>query len=263
MDGKVPIADYIEKLVKLGYDGMIVTDHDSYSGYMEWKYDKQYSKYKDFIVIKGIEYDTIDGGHIIVIMPTERPLKILELRGLPVRTLIELVHRNGGVLGPAHPCGERHLSITNTRAYRRHTDILKKFDFIEAYNPCESNESNDQAETYARFYDLPGFGGSDAHKLECIGHAYTEFPADITCANDLVDYIRNAHYGDTSYGGYAYHKTTKQKIGPLNHILVEGFWLYNRFASIFRHRKRSNELSFLRRNQKLRALFESKKSSKK
>ena len=38
-------------------------------------------------------------------------LKILELRGLPVHLLIDIVHKNGGILGPAHPCGEKYLSI--------------------------------------------------------------------------------------------------------------------------------------------------------
>ena len=31
-------------------------------------------------MLKGIEYDTIDAGHILVIMPENVKLKILELR---------------------------------------------------------------------------------------------------------------------------------------------------------------------------------------
>lgn len=244
-DGKVPLSDYVDLLAEKGYDGMIVTDHDTYNGYREWKYAKQFSSHPDFVVIKGIEYDTIDGGHILVIMPDDRPLKILEFRGLPLQTLIELVHRNGGILGPAHPCGEKHLSLTNTARYRHHTDIMKKFDFIEGYNPCESRESNEKATTYGRFFDLPCFGGSDAHKEECIGHAYTDFPVDIHTANDLIDYVRQAHFGSTAFGGHPYRGTTKEKLGPLNKILVEGFWFYNRFASIYRRHKRIHELHYL------------------
>ena len=37
LDGKVSIEDYITRLEELGYDGMLVTDHNSYNGYREWK----------------------------------------------------------------------------------------------------------------------------------------------------------------------------------------------------------------------------------
>ena len=33
LDGKVSIEDYITRLEELGYDGMLVTDHNSYNGY--------------------------------------------------------------------------------------------------------------------------------------------------------------------------------------------------------------------------------------
>ena len=112
MDGKVPIEDFIAELIRKGFDGMLVSDHNSYNGYRAWKRNIKDQKYKDFVVLKGIEYDTIDAGHILVIMPETIKLKILELRGLPVQILIDIVHKNGGILGPAHPCGEKYLSFT-------------------------------------------------------------------------------------------------------------------------------------------------------
>ena len=63
-------------------------------------------KYQDFLVLKGIEYDTLDAGHILVIMPETIKLRLLELRGIPVQMLIPIVHNYGGILGPAHPCGD-------------------------------------------------------------------------------------------------------------------------------------------------------------
>lgn len=264
-DAKVSISDYVKKLAELGFQGMLVSDHDSYDGYREWQEIKQYSPYKDFVVLKGIEYDTIDGGHILVIMPDDRPLKILEFRGLPVKTLIELVHRNGGILGPAHPCGERHLSLTNTYRYKHHTEILKKFDFLEGYNPCEDDESNDKAITYARFYHLPTFGGSDSHKEACVGHAFTYFPADISCNNDLISCVKNAKPDDIVCGGYRYDQTTKDRLGPFNHILVEGFWFYNKAAAFYRRHKRKAELKYLDAMEPVLSLLkkhQNKKSSK-
>ena len=38
----------------------------------------------------------------------------------------------------------------------------------------------------------------------------------------------------------------KEKIGVLNHVLVEGFWFYNRFASLYRGHKRRAALALLK-----------------
>ena len=156
IDGKISIADYIRILKDKGFDGMIVTDHNSYNGFRHYKNNLK-QKINDFVVLKGIEYDTIDAGHILVIMPENIKLKLLECRGLPVRILQDVVHKHGGILGPAHPCGERHLSITQTKAYKKHPEIMKKFDFLEGFNSCESDESNKHAMELAKKYNLPTF----------------------------------------------------------------------------------------------------------
>ena len=33
LDGKVPIAEFAARLQEMGFDGMLVSDHDSYNGY--------------------------------------------------------------------------------------------------------------------------------------------------------------------------------------------------------------------------------------
>ena len=48
---------------------MVITDHDTYNGYRYWKENIKGKKHTDFVVLKGIEYDTRDAGHILVIMP--------------------------------------------------------------------------------------------------------------------------------------------------------------------------------------------------
>lgn len=70
IDAKVPIQEYITKLVKEGFDGMLVTDHNSYDGYRKFeKIAKNLHLEKPFTVLKGIEYDTRDGGHVIAVLP--------------------------------------------------------------------------------------------------------------------------------------------------------------------------------------------------
>lgn len=243
LDGKVAIADYIKLLKSQGFGGMLVTDHDSYNGFRYYR-DNLKEKIKDFVVLKGIEYDTVDAGHILVILPKDMKLPIMECRGLPVKLLIDIVHRHGGILGPAHPCGERHLSFTRTRAYKKNPDIMKRFDFLEAFNSCESVNSNMNARRLAFEYKLSMFGGSDSHSIDCIGTAYTVFKEDIQTEDDLINYVKERKVLD--YGGTYYQGTVKEKIGILNHVLIEGFWFYNRFACLYRGHKRRAALELLK-----------------
>ena len=230
LDGKLPIAEYIRLLQEKGYDGMLVTDHNSYKGYRAYR-DILKEKLHNFVVLKGIEYDTIDAGHILVIMPEQVKLKLLECRGLPVRILQDIVHRHGGILGPAHPCGERHLSFTQTKAYKRHPEIMKKFDFVEGFNSCESDESNARAIELAKSYDLPTFGGSDSHHADCVGTAYTELPQTIAHESDLIACVKSKLPLTT--GGYKYKGTVKQKIGTAIFSLeMSNIQLINRMLSL-------------------------------
>lgn len=246
-DGKVSIVDFAKLLKDKGFQGMLVTDHDSYDGYRYWRDIDKPEELKDFVVLKGIEYDTIDAGHMLVIMPHDVKLKILELRGLPVYVLMDIVHKHGGIIGPAHPFGERFLSIFHTGIYKYHNHIAKQFDFIECFNACEESSVNDQAHFIADSYGKAEFGGSDAHKDDCVGLAFTVFPegVSIKSEDDLINYIKDG--GKTSCGGERYYGTIKVKIGIFNHLLVQGFWFYNKFLGLFRRRKRSKELIQLKK----------------
>lgn len=66
---------------KHGFQGMVITDHDTYNGYRYWKENIKGKKHTDFVVLKGIEYDTRDAGHILVIMPEGVKMRLLEMRG--------------------------------------------------------------------------------------------------------------------------------------------------------------------------------------
>ena len=63
IDSRVTLEYYITELKKRGIDGMLITDHDTYKGYRHWKSHMKDQVHEDFVVLKGIEYDTGDGGH--------------------------------------------------------------------------------------------------------------------------------------------------------------------------------------------------------
>lgn len=240
LDGKITISDTIRTLQRKGYQGMLITDHNSYKAYRYFEKNIKDKEFPDFVVLKGIEYDTIDAGHIIVVMPTGVKLPILELRGLPVNLLIDIVHHFGGILGPAHPCGEKYLSLMNTRRGKKSRALISRFDFIETYNACETPESNHAAVELARRFDKPGTGGSDSHREDSTGFGYTIIDADIKNETDLIHAFRSE--SAITADGERYLHTTKQKIGRINDLLIYSFWFYNKFLALFRRHKRKLEL---------------------
>ena len=239
-DAHVPIEEYINSLKEQGFDGMLVTDHDSYNGYRYYAHHLR-SKIRDFVVLKGIEYDTVDAGHMIIVMPRGVNLHILEHKGLPIRLLIHIVHQYGGIIGPAHPCGEPNLSIFSTgRFKKRETSIAARFDFIEGFNSGEDKEANERAMQIAMQYDKPVTGGSDAHKPDCVGLAYTILEENVRTEDELIDFILNKKR--TICGGEKYLGTIKEHLGKWNKLLVYGFWPYNKAGALWHHKPRKNEL---------------------
>lgn len=239
IDSKVSLEEYITILKKNGFQGMLITDHNTYKGYRYWKEHMRGKKHTDFVVLKGIEYDTRDAGHIIVIMPEGVKMRLLEVKGLPVSVLIDFVHKNGGILGPAHPCGEKYLSYTNTKRFFKSPELIKRFDFFEGFNACEPEVSNEAAMKLVTRYQKPAIGGSDSHKPECVGRAYTILPEYVTCETELITLIRKKV--PIEVGGTLYAKTTKEKLGKASKILTYSFWIYNKGGNLLKAHKRKGK----------------------
>lgn len=224
IDSKISIERYIELLQEKGFDGMLVTDHDSYKGYNYWLNNRDKMP-DDFVVLKGIEYDTKDAGHFIVIMPDEVHLRILQIRGMSAALLEKVVHHFGGVLGPAHPFGPKSSSSMSFGKFRHNQKLIRKFDFLEGFNTCETVQANMIAKQLAEKYKLQCIGGSDSHKEEYVGTAYTDFDRNITCNNDLIACIKEK--GIVSCGGRERKYLRKHKKRH-SFAATWGFKAYNR-----------------------------------
>lgn len=241
VDSKVSLDEYIKNLKKNGFDGMVITDHDTYRGYRYWKEHMKGKEHEDFVVLKGIEYDTFDAGHFLIIMPELVKMRLLELRGLPLSALIDFVHHHGGIIGPAHPGGEKYLSYMNTKRFYKSPELAKRFDFVEVFNSCEPKESNARALALAKKYGKVGVGGSDSHKVDCVGTGYTILPERVSCETELIGQIRRKMPIEAD--GTLYTKTTKDKIGKVNKVLVYSFWFYNKFGELIKRKGRKEKLS--------------------
>lgn len=198
IDAKIPIERYIELLKERGFDGMLVTDHDTYKGYRYWAENCR-EKTENFTVLAGVEYDTKDAGHMLVIMPDGIFLPVLRIRGMSVSMLEKVVHSYGGILGPAHPYGARANSALSLGKLHRDSALIEKFDFVEGFNTCETHLANQAAQRLAKKYGKPCLGGSDSHKEEYVGMAFTLFDRPITNNNTLIACIKEQ--GVEAFGG--------------------------------------------------------------
>lgn len=240
LDSKVSVQEYVYKFMTLGYDGFMISDHNSYKGCKAWDKLKTDPRYRDFHVIRGIEYDTKDAGHILVIMPDDLYMPILKIRGMRCSKLIKIVHIFGGILGPAHPFGVASSSAMGFK--QMDMRLIRKFDFIETFNTCESAVSNSRAKILADEYRLPGFAGSDAHVCDYLGMACTEIDADIRCNNDLIKAVKK-RVPIRAYG--IEREQTKKGKRKEHWIGILGFKIYNRGIGkiIFPYRRlRHNKL---------------------
>ena len=73
-------------------------------------------------------------------------------------------------------------------------------------------------------------GGSDSHKPDCVGRGYTILPEPVTCETELISLIHKKT--PFKAGGVLYNKTTKEKIGKINKLLVYSFWVYNKSGEL-------------------------------
>ena len=197
VDAKVNIEDYIEILRSKGFGGMLVTDHDSYGGYEA--YVNSGKKYDDFVVLRGIEYDSLEFGHFIVILPSDTPDEVYELlryKGLTLDKLIYIVHCSDGILGPAHPYGEPFMSFASTMYWNQPKQIAHMVHF-----------------------------------------GYALLPETIRNVDDLIVYYKEENH--PKVGGTRYGHTTKDRIGSFNKVLVYMFYLYNKVGAMFKYPRRA------------------------
>lgn len=223
IDSKVSVREFADRYSQLGYDGFMITDHNSYKGCKAWDKIKKEKKYENITGLCGIEYDTKDAGHILVIMPDGIYPSILKMRGMRCRRLIKYVHLCRGILGPAHPFG---VATSSAMGFKQmNMSLMRHFDFVEVFNTCETPESNKLAAELANKYYLSGFAGTDAHVTDYIGMACTEIQANIHCNNDMIRAIKLGAY-TTAYG--TEREITKKAKRKEHWTGQIGYKIYNR-----------------------------------
>ena len=189
-DSFVTVDELIEGSKNKGLDGICLTDHDAF-----WSDEDLavLSKRHEFLVIGGSELNT-DSGHALVF-----GLRRYEFGMHKPNALRTFVDQVGGVIIGAHPYRRRFiLDLENNADYQKEHMILKAVeddffdicDAIEGFNGRGRSLENQFSIELADRLGLKVCAGSDAHQLEQIAVAATEFYKKIDCLSDLITEIK-------------------------------------------------------------------------
>jgi hypothetical protein len=151
-------------------DVIAVTDHDDIRGALQARETWARGRWR-FEVVAGVELTTVE-GHLIALF-VEEPLPNL----CRAEEAIEAVHSQGGVCVVPHPMNPWTRSL-GSRQMRRLAAADGGLHGVELANcsPGSSLSRRRVLELNRSQLKLAEIGGSDAHFLDFVGSAYTEFP---------------------------------------------------------------------------------------
>ena len=157
-DCLVEPAELLDQAERQGLGAIAVTDHNAFGGALE---AVELGRDRKLTVIPGEEIKTAGQGEVIgLFLDEEIP------RGLSFEDTITAIREQGGLVYLPHPFDRMH-AIPDAATLHRH---LADIDVFEVYNARLLFEQyNDEAERFARKYNLTMGAGSDAHVLQGLG----------------------------------------------------------------------------------------------
>ena len=196
-DSRATVEQYlkwISVLRKRGFtvDGIVLTEHRQYD------FDVDYSQLADqygVIVLKGAELDTCF-GHMLVYNITPGLAKDIDFGDVKMdgRELIKAARHHGGYVVPAHP-GRFGIGLVEYMAQGEQFDDVS---IVELLNGGSKPEENVRGEELCLRTGYRGTGGSDAHLASHIGRVVTEFQANISTSEQLVDALISGEFRPVS-----------------------------------------------------------------
>jgi hypothetical protein len=157
-DCSIEVDELLDHAEAEGLGAIAVTDHNVFGGALE---AVERSRGRKLIVIPGEEIKTADQGEVIgLFLKEEIP------RGMSFGETVEAIRSQKGIVYLPHPFDRMH-AIPEPATIHRH---LAEIDVLEIYNARLLFENyNDEAERFARKYNLLAGAGSDAHVLAGVG----------------------------------------------------------------------------------------------
>jgi predicted metal-dependent phosphoesterase TrpH len=157
-DCSIEVDELLDHAEAEGLGAIAVTDHNVFGGALE---AAEKARSRKLIVIPGEEVKTADQGEVIgLFLKEEIP------RGMSFGETVEAIREQKGIVYLPHPFDRMH-AIPEPATIHRH---LAEIDVLEIYNARLLFENyNEEAERFARKYNLLAGAGSDAHVLAGVG----------------------------------------------------------------------------------------------
>jgi predicted metal-dependent phosphoesterase TrpH len=195
--------EMVQEARQLKLDGICLTEHQILWDPLE--VDKLALE-AGIKIFRGNEFTTNQGD--ILVFGFYEDIKVLMI----IQELREAVQKAGGFMIAAHPFrgfktfGIGQLQMTVEQAGKR-----KMFEFVDAVeigNGKLSKDENEMARKVAEKLNLPGTGGSDAHRIDEIATWVTVFENDIANEQELLEALHAGRFG-TEVGS----RTRRRPIG--------------------------------------------------
>ena len=192
-DSFMGVDDLIDSAKSAGLNGVCLTEHDSFWSTPEVD---ALSRKHDFLVLPGCEINT-DTGHVLVFGLNRYVFGLHKPDFL--RTAVE---RNQAAVVAAHPYRRRFLEepaskpgVRNEMLGRAGNDgIFALCDAIESVNGRGTDMENGFSQDLGELLGLRTTGGSDAHRVEQLGTAATQFHGPIATTEDLIRELRDGRF---------------------------------------------------------------------
>ena len=185
--------DLIGQAVSAGLNGVAITEHG-----MRWP-DAEFNPLRDaaakrgIVLINGQEIHARDASG-----RSEGEYLVFGLKRSLTRTktaaqLVETVHKEGGIIIAAHPY---KLSRGGRSHYYGAGDLIYKLklDGIELCHPDHSDNAMEKVKNAMEQMNVPGTGGSDAHKILNIGSYVTVFEKPVLNEENFLREIRAGRF---------------------------------------------------------------------
>jgi predicted metal-dependent phosphoesterase TrpH/glycosyltransferase involved in cell wall biosynthesis len=158
-DCATPVEVLIETARDRGFGAIAITDHNEVSG--AFAAAKVAEGLGDFKIIIAEEVKTAEQGEVIGLFIKEKIA-----RGMTMAETIAEIRRQGGLVYVPHPFDRMH-SVPD---YEHLLDMVEEIDLIEVFNPRVAITSfNEEAERFARKYNITPAAGSDNHVAQGLG----------------------------------------------------------------------------------------------
>ena len=182
-DGTEPVELLLEQAAEIGLDGIVVTDHDVLHASLR---AAELAPRYGLVGIPGVEVSTAD-GHLLALGVEEMPP-----HRAPFSETVRWVRERGGCAVVPHPFQRSRHGVRRKN--------LTDADAVEVYNSwLFTGYKNRRARRFADRHGYPRVAGSDAHKVQYVGRAYTELNLDIereeVSARAVLDAIRDGATG--------------------------------------------------------------------